>query len=73
MVRILLLKLVNAIDTTKQGPIFEELVTHLSKSDNSDRLTLLFQIMNQSVALKFGRRVSAASVVIMTQALNNLI
>ena len=73
MVRILMLKLVNAIDTTKQGTLFEELVTHLSKSDNSNRLTLLFQIMNQSVALKFGRRISSASVVIMTQALNNLI
>ena len=68
-----MLKLVNAIDVTKQGPLFEELVTHLGKSDDSNRLTLLSKILNQSVALKFGKRISLSSVAIITQALNNLI
>lgn len=35
MIRILYLKLVNDIDVFKQGPIFEELVTHLGKSDDA--------------------------------------
>ena len=73
MLRTLILKLVNEIDTTKLDAIFEEVVRHLAKSDDTARLTLLFKIFNQSVALKFGRRINQGSVVIMTQALNNLV
>ena len=72
-VQILLLKLVNAIDVKKLSPIFEDLVPHLGKSDDANRLTLLFKVFNQSVALKFGRRIDMASLVVITQALNNLV
>ena len=73
MLRILLLKLVNAIDVHKLGAIFELLVKHLAKGEEPSRLTLLFKVLNQSVALKFGRRISQGSVVVITQALNNLV
>ena len=66
MLRTLLLKLVNEIDTTKLDAIFEEVVRHLAISDDAARLTLLFKIFNQSVALKFGRRINQGSVVILT-------
>ena len=46
---------------------------HLSKVDESSRLELLFKVFNTSVALKFGRRISQASVIVITQALNNLV
>lgn len=73
LTRILLLKLVNSIDTGKLGGIFEQAVDHLSKGDSPERLTLLLRIFNQSVALKLGRRIDMNSVVIMTQALNKIV
>ena len=65
--------MVNAIDIKKLSFIFGELVTHLAKPDDSTRLTLLFKIFNQSVALKFGKRINESSVLVITQALNNLV
>ena len=46
MIRILLLKLVNEIDTNKLSGIFELLVKHLAKSEESVRLQLLFKVLN---------------------------
>ena len=73
MIRIVYLKLVNAIDTLKLSTILEELVKHLALPDDAIRLALLSKILNQSVALKFGKRIDQSSVVVLTQALNNLI
>ena len=57
----------------KLGPVFEQLVANLGKVDDSNRLELLFKVFNTSVALKFGRRINQASVIVITQALNNLV
>ena len=73
VIRILYLKLVNEIDVNKLGPVFEQLVANLGKVDDSNRLELLFKVFNTSVALKFGRRINQASVIVITQALNNLV
>ena len=46
MIRILLLKLVNAIDIHKLGAIFEQLIKHLANTADQTRLTLLFKVLN---------------------------
>jgi len=66
MIRILFLKLINGIDTNRLSSVFELLIEHLAKSDISARLTLFFKVLNTSVALKFGRRISQGSVLVIT-------
>lgn len=62
VIRYLYLKLVNHIDVAKQMPLFEELTAALlgilAHEDTLKHLglTLVFQIMNDSVKLKFGKR-----------------
>ena len=72
VVRVLYLKLVNGIDVGKQLPIFEELTEKLGKADDGGRLELMFRVLNESVKLKYGRRLGHAAVIHITQALNNL-
>ena len=73
VIRYLYLKLVNHIDVAKQMPLFEELtsalLTILSVEDNSSKqigLTLMFEIMNDSVKLKFGKRFCQEAVILFT-------
>lgn len=72
VVRVLYLKLVNGIDVLKQVPIFEELTEKLCKANDGRLLELMFRVLNESVKLKYGRRLGQASVIHITQALNNL-
>ena len=46
MLRVLLLKLVNFIDTNRLSSVFELLVKHLAKSEEAPRLSLLFKVLN---------------------------
>ena len=63
---ILLLKLVNSIDSGKLNKVFDQAISLLGQGDDQNRLTLLFQIFNQSIALKFGRKIDQSSVVVIT-------
>lgn len=69
LIRMIYLKLVNSIDTSKQLPMFEELTEHLS----GDSLLLLFQVCNDCVQLKFGRRIHEITVVHLTQVFQQLL
>jgi hypothetical protein len=71
VIRYLYLKLVNTVDTAKQMPLYEELTSALVKvlGDTDDKrkqrgLCLLFQVINDSVRLKFGKRVSPEAVIL---------
>jgi len=80
VLRYLYLKLINNIDISKQMPLFEELTSALmgclAVGDEAQKqigLTLLFQVMNDSVRLKYGKRFCQEAVILFTQTLNNLL
>ena len=75
MIRILFIKLFNAIDTSKQQLLFDSIHKHLVVfEDNIDEnlLILGLQIIQDSIKLKFGSRLSHLSVIQLMESLNYL-
>jgi len=71
VVRYLLIKLVNSIDTAKQLPLFECIHRCLLVDEMSEaKLTLCLLIFQDTLRLKLGRRVSHVLVIQMIESLN---
>ena len=69
VIQYLYLKMVNNIDTQKTLPVFEILGASLS---SAEALSLLLKIFNDTIRLKFGKRVSKPVETFFLKTLTNL-
>ena len=75
MIRFLFIKLFNAIDSSKQQLLFESIYKHLVVFDeeiDENSLVLGLEIIQDSIKLKFGSRLSHLSVIQLMESLNYL-
>ncbi|CDW84473.1 small subunit processome component 20 homolog [Stylonychia lemnae] len=73
LIRCLLLKQLNEVDTEKQQPIFDMLISNLKYNKQESDLNLILDIFKDQIRLKYGKRLSNYGVIQMLQVFNNLL
>ena len=73
VLRSLMLKLVNEVDTEKHQLIYDCLTKTLNWKDNTDDLTLILDIFRDIIKLKYGRRVSHYGILTIIETLNTML
>ena len=73
VIRMLVMKLVNEVDTEKHQLIYDTLSNVIEWRENETELNMLVSIIQDIIKLKHGRRVSQYAIVSITEILNSLL
>lgn len=73
IVRMLIMKLVNEVDTEKHQLIYDSISNVINWRENEEELKLVLSIIQDIIKLKHGRRVSPYAIVSITDILNTLL
>lgn len=73
VIRQLIMKLVNEVDTEKHQLIYETMSNGISWKEDEGELNLMLVIIQDIIKLKQGRRVSPYAIVSITEILNSLL
>ena len=73
IIRQLIMKLVNEVDTEKHQLIYETMSNGINWKEDEGELNLMLVIIQDIIKLKQGRRVSPYAIVSITEILNSLL
>lgn len=73
VLRLLIMKLVNEVDTEKHQLIYDSISNVIGWRDDEEELKMVLTIIQDIIKLKHGRRVSPYAIVSITEILNNLL